>query len=233
MFKTTREITPAPRFTGLNHAAFLCRDAEETRRFYQDVLGMPLVVAVPLPSGINLAAAFAAELGEPAAPPPENMLTLFFQVGPSQFITFFDVPHAVSEEKFRVRDGVEEYHLAMEVATWAELLQFKRRLRDLDIAVYGPVNHQSNHSIYFFDPNGISLEITIRDQAHDAVMAYAAQTAPAGLAQWMQDTAALRSSRLAGQESRRKQAEEIKRRIASRVAATLPDYVPAGEGARS
>jgi len=28
---------------GLHHYACRCRDAEETRRFYQDILGLPLV----------------------------------------------------------------------------------------------------------------------------------------------------------------------------------------------
>ncbi len=28
---------------GLHHFAYRCRDAEETRRFYEDVMGFPLV----------------------------------------------------------------------------------------------------------------------------------------------------------------------------------------------
>ncbi|MCA8967313.1 MAG: VOC family protein, partial [Planctomycetes bacterium] len=28
---------------GLHHAAYRCRDSEETRRFYEDFLGLPLV----------------------------------------------------------------------------------------------------------------------------------------------------------------------------------------------
>src|SRR5262245_29679533 len=135
MSKQAQAVTAAPKFLGLNHAAFRCRDAEETRRFYEEVLAVPLVVAAVMPSGIDLAAAYAAERGESA--PPQNMMTLFFQVGPAQFLTFFDVPHSVSEDKFAVRDGVEEYHLALEVGTWEELLQFKRRLQELDVAVYG------------------------------------------------------------------------------------------------
>ena len=41
-----------PRIRGLYHFAYPCRDAEETRAFYEDVLGLPLahcmqVEAVP------------------------------------------------------------------------------------------------------------------------------------------------------------------------------------------
>ena len=33
--------TPAP-VLGLHHFAYRCRDAEETRHFYEDILGLPL-----------------------------------------------------------------------------------------------------------------------------------------------------------------------------------------------
>ena len=36
---------PAP-VLGLHHNAYRCRDAEETRHFYEDVLGLPLVHVV-------------------------------------------------------------------------------------------------------------------------------------------------------------------------------------------
>ena len=31
---------------GLHHSAYRCRDAEETRHFYEDILGLPLVHVV-------------------------------------------------------------------------------------------------------------------------------------------------------------------------------------------
>ena len=33
---------------GLHHFAYRCRDAEETRRFYEDLLGLPLVMTMKL-----------------------------------------------------------------------------------------------------------------------------------------------------------------------------------------
>ena len=36
-------MTKAPRTKGLYHFAYPCRDAEETRHFYEDILGLPLV----------------------------------------------------------------------------------------------------------------------------------------------------------------------------------------------
>ena len=34
--------TPPPPVRGLHHFAWRCRDSEETRRFYEDLLGLPL-----------------------------------------------------------------------------------------------------------------------------------------------------------------------------------------------
>src|SRR5262245_35162636 len=36
----------APPVLGLHHSAYRCRDAEETRHFYEDILGLPLVHVV-------------------------------------------------------------------------------------------------------------------------------------------------------------------------------------------
>jgi len=42
---------------GLHHAAYRCRDSEETRAFYEDFLGLPLATAVQL-YGLFLAPLF-------------------------------------------------------------------------------------------------------------------------------------------------------------------------------
>src|SRR5688572_14075446 len=39
------------RTTGINHLALVCRDMQETVRFYTEVLDMPLVKTVALPDG--------------------------------------------------------------------------------------------------------------------------------------------------------------------------------------
>ena len=43
--------TPMVPIHGLHHFAYRCRDAEETRHFYEDLLGLPLTHIVwPTPS---------------------------------------------------------------------------------------------------------------------------------------------------------------------------------------
>ena len=45
---------------GLHHSAYRCRDAEETRQFYEDFLGLPLIEAL---AGSGFEGVVAVELG--------------------------------------------------------------------------------------------------------------------------------------------------------------------------
>src|SRR6202012_160245 len=51
-------------------------------------------------------------------------------------------------------------HLALRVGSLAELETARARLGAAGINVLGPTDHQFIKSIYFFDPNGIRLELT-------------------------------------------------------------------------
>ncbi len=52
-------------------------------------------------------------------------------------------------------------HLAMNVDSMEELLDCKKRLEDAGVEVLGVTDHEGIwKSIYFFDPNGIRLELT-------------------------------------------------------------------------
>lgn len=44
------------------------------------------------------------------------------------------------------------------------LLEGKRRLEATGVDVLGPTDHRFCQSIYFFDPNGIQLEMTARTE---------------------------------------------------------------------
>jgi catechol 2,3-dioxygenase-like lactoylglutathione lyase family enzyme len=190
--------TPAIR--GVHHSAFRCRDAEETRRFYEDVLGLPLKAAL----------AFEKDPGGNDRP----YMHLFFELGDGNFIAFFDLPHTVEEKKFGVKDGMEDYHVAMELGSWEDLLGFKKRLEEKNIPVFGPINHHFCHSIYFFDPNGINLEFTVRDAKHDAILAEEAAGGPRIMREWAARTAAVRVERLRGSDEQRTRSEAFKRMIA-------------------
>ncbi|MGH9093296.1 MAG: VOC family protein, partial [Acidimicrobiales bacterium] len=57
-------------------------------------------------------------------------------------------------------------HLAMSVDSEEELLSAMRRLKEHGVEVLGPVDHEGVwSSIYFFDPNGVRLELTYQNRA--------------------------------------------------------------------
>jgi glyoxalase family protein len=124
---------------GLHHITLVSTDANRTVDFYTRVLGQRLVkqtVNFDDPSSYHLY--FGEETGKPGTA-----------------ITFFEWPTAP-----RGAPGIGgTHHLALQVSSRNELLQWKRRLMDLGVAVTGPYDRHYFESIYFRDPDGVILEI--------------------------------------------------------------------------
>ena len=59
----------------------------------------------------------------------------------------------------------------------------------------GPLDHGFVKSIYFYDPNGIQLEITARADAYVQIMAHEHEKADEELAAWTRRTSQLKQSR--------------------------------------
>jgi len=174
--------TAAPAIKGMHHIAYRCRDAEETRKFYVDLLGL------------KPAAALAFDK-DPAGKDRPYM-HLFFEMGNGSYIAFFDEPSSASDEVFRIKDGIDDYHFAFEVETKDELDAFIARLGEAKVPVFGPIDHGFCHSIYFFDPNGLACEITRRDARHDTIMAEEAGGSAQAMAAWTAKTKAIKEARL-------------------------------------
>lgn len=137
----------------LHHHAWRCRDSEETRAFYEDLLGMKLAIFLRLP-----------HYEQPGDRPP--FTHLFFEMNDGSYIAFFDLgDDGATIQDPETPDWVN--HLALEVDSLEALEDHKRRLEAAGVEVKGPKDHHFVHSIYFYDPNGIRLELTARvhDQA--------------------------------------------------------------------
>ncbi|MBN9041423.1 MAG: hypothetical protein BGP05_02240 [Rhizobiales bacterium 62-47] len=138
--------TEFPRIGGLHHVAYRCKNAEETRRFYEDILKLPLVAVVHhdhVPSTGEYSPYFH----------------LFFEMADGSCIAFFDL----YDGNATVPDPATPAwvnHLALQVADEAALLDAKQRLEKAGVSVIGPAVHEAIKSIYFFDPNGIRIELT-------------------------------------------------------------------------
>tara|TARA_R110002110_G_scaffold59726_24_gene168797 strand:+ start:3043 stop:3639 length:597 start_codon:yes stop_codon:yes gene_type:complete len=174
--------TPAPKISGFHHIAYRCRDAEETRKFYVDLLGLKPAAALAFdrdPSGND-----------------KPFMHLFFEMADGTFIAFFDEPTSAADNVFRMKDGIEDYHFAFEVGSRDELDVFMTRLKEARVPVFGPIDHHFCHSIYFFDPNGLACEITVRDAKHDEIMTAEGSRATQAILEWTEKTRTLKKARL-------------------------------------
>lgn len=158
-----------PELRRLYHFAFPCRDAEETRRFYEDLLELPLVhclVMKAVPSG-GYERAYAH---------------IFFELGDGSYIAFFDLNTGEMPRPSPNTPGWVQ-HFAIEVDTVDAVQAHKRNLEAAGVEVKGVVDHGFVQSIYFFDPNGLRLEITARTEQPGFLM-QAAREAHGILEQW-------------------------------------------------
>lgn len=154
---------------GLNHVAYRCRDAEETRRFYEDVLGLRLSSALWLKS---------SKTGRAL-----NALHIFFEMGDNSFVAFFELPQEHDEAMFKEKSDFD-LHLALGVKDTETLLSYKDRLTKAGYKVRGPADHDFLQSIYVHDPNGYVIELTAKTDKYDGIMEGHIDNAHAILEEW-------------------------------------------------
>jgi glyoxylase I family protein len=127
---------PASTGGGVHHLALICSDPEQTIRFYQDVLGFPLV-----------------ELFENRDYPGSSHF--FFDIGNRNMLAFFDFPDLGLEPVPEGLGGVQ--HVAISVTP--EVFEtLKAKLDALGIEYLGP-DRGVEESVYFKDPDGIQVEL--------------------------------------------------------------------------
>ena len=166
----TEPMGELPPIKGVHHTAFRCHDAEETRAFYEDILGLPLAAALV----INEA---------PGSGKPFQYMHLFFRMADDNFVAFFDLPEDPKPDFYKETHGFD-LHVAFRVENETEMMAYKSRLEASGLKVSGPIDHHFVRSIYFFDPNGIQVEVTTPTPRHDAILAEEALEARSTIQQW-------------------------------------------------
>ena len=163
------DLPPPALLQQLHHFAWRARDAEETRHFYEDILGLPLYHIIQ--------SDYVPSTGEYCP-----YTHFFFRLVDGSFIAFFDLgDDQASLPSPNTPAWVN--HISFRVNTVDELLATKTRLEAHGISVLGVTDHHIFKSIYFFDPNGIRLELTAQ-LAGEAHMQKESTTAHARLAEW-------------------------------------------------
>jgi catechol 2,3-dioxygenase-like lactoylglutathione lyase family enzyme len=118
---------------GVHHVALLCADVERTIRFYQGVLGFPLI-----------------EIFENRDYPGSTHL--FFDIGLDNSLAFFDFPGLDLGPYGEVLGGLHHIALSVEPAAWAAA---RTKLEEEGV----PYHIDSEISLYFSDPDGVRLEL--------------------------------------------------------------------------
>jgi catechol 2,3-dioxygenase-like lactoylglutathione lyase family enzyme len=134
---------------GLHHNAYRCRDSEETRKFYEDFLGLPLCTTL--------------EISETKTGRTTQALHTFYGLDDGSYLAFFEVPGEPFE--FKSQDDYD-LHIALEVE-YADLKRMFAEGPKRGIQTRGISDHHFIHSIYFRDPNGYVIELTAKRPNHD------------------------------------------------------------------
>jgi lactoylglutathione lyase len=129
----------------IHHVAYRCGDAKQTVEWYEKHLGMKLVLAI-------------AEDEVPSTKEPDPYMHIFLDAGGGNILAFFELPTKPPMGR-DVNTPAWVQHFAMEVDSVDTLLAMKAKLEAAGIEVVGPTDHTLFKSIYFFDPNGLRLEL--------------------------------------------------------------------------
>ncbi len=137
---------------GLHHNAYRCRDSEETRKFYEEFLGLPLAGTLEIK---------ATKTGRAT-----QALHTFYELDDGSYLAFFEAPDRPFEFKAQ-----EDYdlHIALEV-TRDDLRAMFEKGKATGIETRGISDHGFLDSIYFRDPNGYVIELTAKRDNHDQAM---------------------------------------------------------------
>ena len=151
---------------GLHHNAYRCRDSEETRRFYEDFLGLPL--------------SHTLWIKESKSGRRTDTLHTFYRMDDGSCLAFFEAPDMPFE--FKAQHDYD-LHIALEVKHDDLHAMFEKGKR-AGVETRGISDHGFIDSIYFRDPNGYVIELTAKRESHERAMDPALNRARGTLEDW-------------------------------------------------
>ena len=150
----------------LHHNAYRCKDSEETRKFYEEFLGLRL--------------AGTLWIKETKSGRKTDTLHTFYELGDGSYLAFFEAP----DMPFEFKDQHDyDLHIALEVDPDFQKEMFEKG-KAKGIETRGIVDHGFIYSIYFRDPNGYVIELTTKQTNHDEEMDPAINGARSKLDKW-------------------------------------------------
>ena len=167
------ETTHTPAVARLHHNAWVTRDQEATRQFYEDLIGLPLVATWSETDEL-----FGAE---------RVYCHTFFGLADGSALAFFQFANESDQELFGPTMPESPFsHIALKVDHDTQDGVAKRLA---DAGYESPATFVLEHgycrSLYVRDPNGLLVELTADHPDVEAIAATRAATAHTDLANWL------------------------------------------------
>ena len=164
-------IPPGP--IRLHHHATITDDQEATRRFYEDVIGMPLVA-----TWTEADVLFGAE---------RVYCHTFYALADGSSLAFFQFADPADRDLFKTQINFTPFrHIALAVDQGT---QDAIKNRIADAGYEEPETFVLDHgycvSLYVTDPNGLLVEFTVDDTQVEVINAERQRTARHDLARWL------------------------------------------------
>jgi catechol 2,3-dioxygenase-like lactoylglutathione lyase family enzyme len=150
---------PAQQPNGIHHLAFMAGDIKKHIDFFSQVMGCPLVALFDMhgvPGGLH---AFLRMNDH-------SYFSIVQLPDVDKIPTQLGVTHAGRGEMPSAAGTLQ--HLAFSVATDADLIAMRDRIRSHGVNVIGPIDHGMCRSIYFAGPDHMALEVATSSVAIDA-----------------------------------------------------------------
>jgi glyoxylase I family protein len=154
----------------LHHHAYACWDSEETRHFYEDILGMPLIATVVIEDTLRNDGS--------------KYCHTFFEIADGNTLAFFEHTSLVYPKYFNARSGCRG-HVVFEVEGDATVQQFKRKLDAAGVA-NTLMKLGLCLALRFSDPNGLILECMVKVRHSLAYERTSRASAQSELRRWLQ-----------------------------------------------
>ena len=126
----------------VGHLVLNVKDVERSKRFFEEVLGFPVV-----------------------AQNPRGMV--FFSTDLKDNHHQLAICPAKEGAAMPTRDGVGMQHVSFELGTFAELQDAYRQLKANGVEIDHTVFHGVSKSVYFYDPDGNRLELYVNVPAEE------------------------------------------------------------------
>lgn len=157
----------------LHHTAYVTKDLEATRKFYEEIIGLPLIA-----TWCEVDELFGAQ---------RTYCHLFFGLGDGGALAFFKFANAEDQQQFGPPIPESPFHhIALKVDPDTQTA-IEKRLAEAGYTEPRTyvIEHGYCRSLYVSDPNGMLLEFTRDDPRVDQISAQRRATAHADLRRWI------------------------------------------------